>query len=85
LELLFLAAIATLSLIGTIKGKIEGIITEIALGTYIFTFGIATFLNFGKPRVLSLGRIRVLLTIIFRDMPYKEIKKMKIYGRDLSN
>ena len=75
LELLFLGGIAILSLIWTIKGKLEGIITGTAVGIYIFIFGIAAFLKFGETQALYVDGIRGLLTIIFGYMAYKEIKK----------
>jgi hypothetical protein len=83
LELLFLGGIASLSLIWTIKGKLEGTITGIAVGIYIFIFGIVAFLKFGETQALYVDGIRGVLTIIFGSMAYKENKKMKSYERDL--
>ncbi|MFK7946543.1 MAG: hypothetical protein AB8G11_03050 [Saprospiraceae bacterium] len=75
LELLFLGAMAILSFIWTRKGKIEGTITGIAVGTYIFTFGIVAFLKFGDPQPLYVDSIRGFLTLVFGYIAYKELKK----------
>lgn len=77
LELLFLGGIASLSLIWTVKGKPEGTITGIAVGIYIFIFGIVAFLKFGETQALYVDSIRGALTIIFGYMAYREIKKIK--------
>ena len=74
LELLLLAAIAILSVVWVSKGKIEGTITGIFVGIYIFTFGIAAFLKFGETQALYVDSIRGFLTLVFGYLAYKKMK-----------
>lgn len=74
MELLFLGSIALVGIIWTRKRKIEGIVAGMAVGMYMFMFGIVAFFLLGETQALYVDSIRGFLTLVIGYMAYKEIK-----------
>ena len=73
LELIFLGSIAVLGIYWTRQGQISGIVTGMAVGMYMFMFGIVAFLLLGRIDGLIVDSIRGFLTLIFGWMAYQEL------------
>ncbi|MFY0631864.1 MAG: hypothetical protein JXR05_15990 [Flavobacteriaceae bacterium] len=74
IAILFLAAILTLSLYWTKKGKWEGTITGIIAGFYLLIVGIVAWFYTGDSTALIMDSIRGGLTILFGYRVYKSIR-----------
>lgn len=73
LELIFLGSIAVLGIYWTRQGQSSGIVTGMAVGMYMFLFGIVSFLLLGRIDGLIVDSIRGFLTLIFGWMAYQEL------------
>lgn len=74
LELIFLGSIALLGIFWTWQGQTSGIVTGMAVGMYMFLFGIVSFLLLGRIDGLIVDSIRGFLTLVFGWMAYRELK-----------
>jgi hypothetical protein len=78
MELLFLGSIALLGVIWTRRKSKYGIYAGVAVGSYMFLFGIVAFLIMGRTDGLIVDSIRGLLTLIFGYMAYQELKRQTL-------
>lgn len=74
MELLFLGSIAFLGIIWTKQGNRYGITMGMAVGMYMFLFGIVAFLLLGRIDGLLVDSIRGFLTLVFGYMAHKELQ-----------
>lgn len=85
LELMFLTAMAVLSIFWLSKNKIEGATTGMAVGIYLLVYGVFAFLKFGDPQALYVDSVRGALTVLFGYLAVRELKQVKQHERNLSN
>ncbi len=74
LYLLLLTSLIVLSMIWTIKEKLEGISIGIIVGAFLTIFGLIALLKFGDAQAVFVDSIRGAATIILAIIAKKEIK-----------
>ncbi|MFK7801353.1 MAG: hypothetical protein AB8G95_06965 [Anaerolineae bacterium] len=74
-QLIFLGSLITLAATWTIRGKIEGSTIGIAVGIYLFIFGILSFLRLADITALLFDGLRGLLTIMAAYFARQELKQ----------
>lgn len=75
LALLFVASMSVLSIRWTLRGDKKGVIIGIAVGLYVFLFGLLAYLVLGQTDALLIDGIRGILTIVFGILLYRQINK----------
>lgn len=75
LALLFIGSISLLSIILIRKGNIAGVITGLAVGVYVFLFGIVAYLALGQTDALIIDGLRGAITIMLGLHTYKHFEK----------
>lgn len=74
-NLIFVSGILLLSIIWTLRSKVEGIIIGAMTGGFFVLFALVAFIQLGDFQAILVDGLRGVLTIIFAYLSYRQIQK----------